>query len=298
MSSGYYVLALTEGKVRRHEAQSLPDAQKLMRKHGPNAAIFTGQKCFGTLPGISSAARDALILAARGGGLGDCAFCDDDAVSMVDGDPVCAKHRMGDEAEEHDDEADDGDDEAEERETSAPLHPAPAVTAPAPAQPAAVSRCAWEGCTKAPSVHPVSDASLAGYCGAHRGIAKVHGIRPGQTAPLCTRCKKNPRGAQSYRTIPERRDLCARCRKADIDRIAMEAKARAKTAAPEKAPPAGATAGPTTPRGGHVTEAPHAATSSTARSVFEQLLRDHELVEIIGREVVTALAARVKGGAA
>lgn len=308
--SGYYVLALDGGKVRRHEAQSLPDAQKLMRKHGPSAAIFTGQKCFGTLPGISNAARDTLILAARGGGMGDCAFCDDDAVTMVDGDPVCAKHRQG--APEHE------PDDDEPATTAAAQAPAPASAPPPPPQPARAAdpstrptappegRCDIHGCSFPPGrVRRDTHPSLKKCCARHRARILTVSRGIGNDVGLATRrinalAKAGLSGETDVRKILavyEREGLLvpSAVKTSPVLRVAAPAPEPSPTPRVVKVSPAAAPDVSPTHRGGHVGRTPK---PSDARDTIEQLLRDHELVEIIGREVVTALAARVKGGAA
>ena len=276
--SGYYVLALENGKVRRHEAQSLPEAQKLMRKHGPSAAIFTGMRCFGSIPGIDRRNLDTLIVAAREGGMGECAFCDTAATSIVDGDPVCSKHAFL----EEEGEVPDADDEFAEAAQDEPAPPAPQPAASAPAAPPAAPTCLWTNCTAPPSAHPSDDPTLAPYCGKHRGLAKSHGTRPGQPTPLCTTCGKNPRGAQSHRTPEEMHALCTSCRHVSRNRVLRAAKAKAPKPSASK---------PSAPKSAK------SAAPSGLRDAFEQLLLDHDLVETIGREVCVALASRVKGGA-
>lgn len=328
--SGYYVLAQEPTGLTRTEAATLPEAQRVMYRKAPSAAIFVGKKCFAKSVGISVAVFNELQRAANAGSLGSCSFCSNPAVVVdSEGDAFCSDHESlrhdresedegkqedadaGEEEEasaagEDEDAGSEGVDEDVELDPPAPLvvkvtkkaSALPPKAAPQPLGPAAAkaeATCVYPGCSAPRSEHPTDDETLAPYCGRHRGIAKSHGNRPGQpdtATATCERCKVNPRGPSTHRTREAFRLLCMKCRKAQIDET-YNAKRKTAAARPSPKKLVRRSEVPTQ----EVNVPAQRSPESRIREHFERLLKDHELVETIGRDVVEAIARRVKGGA-
>lgn len=172
--------------------------------------------------------------------------------------------------------------------------------------------CVIPGCTNTPSPFtPRLDAALRALCLTHRrraftvrnesktdaaGAVKILHERalreqatPGGTGCAWSGCGA-PRSSKDT-DDPTLANYCGRHRGLAKSHRRHPGQGNASKATPPTRRPTTTT----TARGA----APQAAPVSplAPRAVFEQLLADHELVEFVGRDVVEALAARVKRGA-